>query len=213
VAGIWMRDPAPEPAGAGAAGEVHPLRDPAAWRLAAVSFALVVPQLSLLSFVALYLHDERGLTPVAAGAVLAAVQVAGAVARIVAGTVSDRRGSRLRPLRWVAVAVGVALLAGVALLRAPIAVTVAGLALAGVLTLSWNGLAFLAAAEAAPARSRGAALGLQNTAVTLAAALAPAGFGLAVALAGWTVAFALLLAAPVAALVLLGPLLRSTVPA
>ncbi|HZB47540.1 MAG TPA: MFS transporter, partial [Mycobacteriales bacterium] len=119
AAAVGMRDPAPEPRPGGADREVadpHPLRDGRIWRLAAVSFALVVPQLALLSFVALYLHDERGLSPVAAGAVLGGIQITGAVARIVAGVASDRRGARLPLLRRLAMAVLAALVAGVLLL-------------------------------------------------------------------------------------------------
>jgi sugar phosphate permease len=219
VAAVWMRDPAPEPApdpDDPAEADVHPLRDGRIWRLAAVSFALVVPQLALLSFVALYLHDERGLSPVAAGAVLGGIQLTGAVTRIVVGVVSDRLGARLPLLRWIAVAVLVALVVGVLLLRAPVALTAGGLAVATVLALSWNGLAFLATAEVAPPSRRGAALGLQNTVVALSAALAPVGFGIAVATLGWTAAFALLPVAPVVALVLVAPLIRPqrrTVPA
>jgi sugar phosphate permease len=208
VAALGMRD---DPSGADPAepgADLHPLRDARIWRLAAVSFALVVPQTALLGFVALYLHDERGVTPVAAGALLAGVQAVGAGARVGVGVLADRRGSRLRLLRSVALAVAATVALAVVLLPAPVAVTAAGLSLAGVLTLSWNGLAFLATAESAPPARRGAALGLQNTVVVLSAAGVPVAFGVTVTAAGWTAAFAALPVAPLVAVALLAPLAR-----
>lgn len=208
AAGLGMRDPAPA-ADAGPVTGPHPVRDARIWRLTATSFTLVLPQLALLSFVALYLHDERGLSPAAAGAVLAAAQLVGVAARIAVGLRSDRLGSRLPLLRVLVLVFAGTLVAGALLLRAPVPVTIAGLGLAAVLALCWNGLAFLSVAEAAAPSRRGVALGLQNTAVVLAGTVAPVGFGLAVAGAGWTVAFALLPLCPLVALVLLAPLVRT----
>ena len=208
AAAVGMRDPAPA-AATGPVADPHPIRNGRVWQLTAVSFLLVLPQLALLSFVALYLHDERGLSAVAAGAVLAVAQLVGVAARIAVGLRSDRLGTRLRLLRRLVVVFAGTLVVGVVLLRAPVAVTVAGLGLAAVLALCWNGLAFLTVAETAPPSRRGAALGLQNTAVVIAGTLAPIGFGLAVAGPGWTTAFALLPLAPAAALVLLRPLVRT----
>lgn len=213
TAAVGMRDPAAERAtGAEGALDPHPMRDVRIWRLTAASFALVVPQLALLSFVALYLHDERGLSPVAAGAVLAGAQVIGVVCRIAVGLGSDRLGTRLRLLRALVVVLTGALVASVLLLRAPVGVTAAGLALATVLALCWNGLAFLAVAETAPPSRRGMALGLQNTAVVVAGTVAPVGFGLTVAGAGWTTAFAVLPLGPLLAIAVLAPLVRSELP-
>jgi sugar phosphate permease len=208
VAAVGMRDPAPVPAAGPVAGP-HPVRDARIWRLTGASFALVLPQLALLGFLALYLHDERGLSPAAAGGVLAAAQLVGVAARVGVGLGSDRLGSRLRLLRTLVVVSAATLVAGAALLRAPVAVTAAGLGLAAVLSLCWNGLAFLTVAETAPPSRRGTALGLQNTAVVLAGTLAPVAFGLTVAGAGWAAAFALLPLCPLVALVLLAPLVRT----
>jgi sugar phosphate permease len=217
LAAVGMRDdPTPQADERATSDEPSPLRDGRIWRLAAVSAVLCVPQLALLSFVALYLHDERGLSPVTAGGVLGAVLVAGALARIAAGVAADRRAARLPLLRSVATALAVALVLGVLLLPAPTPLTAAGLAMAAVLGLSWNGLAFLATAETAAPSRRGTALGLQNTAVTVSAALAPVAFGLAVTYVGWTAAFAVLPVAPLVALAILAPLVhaeRRTVPA
>ena len=70
---------------------------------------VVLAQISVLSFLALYLHEERGWSVAAAALALAAVQLGGAAARVAAGIWSDRLGSRIRPLRALALAGAVAL--------------------------------------------------------------------------------------------------------
>ena len=97
----------------------------------------------------------------------------GAAARITAGWVSDRVGSRMAPIRGVAIAVtaGLAGLAAAEAFGAPGAVAVTLGVAATVLSVSDNGLAFTAVAEYAGPRWSGRALGVQNTAqfVTISA--------------------------------------------
>ena len=79
-----------------------PLRDPDIWRLSLGTGSVVLAQLSVLSFLALYLHEERGWSVGAAALALAGVQLGGAIARVAAGAWSDRLASRIRPLRALA---------------------------------------------------------------------------------------------------------------
>ncbi len=92
-----------------------PLRDRAIWRLSLGTAAVVLGQISVLSFLALYLHEERGWSVTASALALAAVQLGGSAARVAAGAWSDRVGSRIRPLRAIALAGGVALAPATAL--------------------------------------------------------------------------------------------------
>jgi sugar phosphate permease len=71
--------------------DARPLRDPRIWRLCLSGTCYVVTQTALLGFLVLFLHDDRGVSTTAAGAVLAVVQVLGGVARIAVGRWSDRR--------------------------------------------------------------------------------------------------------------------------
>jgi sugar phosphate permease len=191
--------------GGGRPGRV-PLRDSRIQRLVATSFLLVLPQQAVLGFLALYLHDERGLPTSVAGVLLAGMNVLGGSARIALGLWSDRRGERVLLLRQVAAALAV-VLAGAALgLVGPMPLAGAALAAAGVVAMSWNGLAFLSTAEAAPSTQRGAALGLQNTVVAMSVVLTSVGFAALVGAAGWGIAYATLPVAPVLAFVVLAPL-------
>ena len=187
-------------------GGLAPVRDARIRRLGAVSMLLVVPQFAVVAFLVVYLVDEHGVSVGAAALLLAAVQFGGGTGRIVAGHWSDRLGLRIVPLRRVALAV-TALFALLALLEStgvPAAVPV--LLLAGVVAISWNGLAFTAVGELAGPGRAGTALGLQNTAVALGAALTAPLLGAVVDRSSWGVGFALAgCFALVAVLLLRGP--------
>lgn len=86
------------------------------------------------------------------------------------------------------------------------------LLVAGVLAISWNGLAFTAVGELAGPGRAGTALGLQNTAVALGAALTAPVLGAVVDRTSWGVGYAVAAAAALAAVMLLGPLVRAERP-
>ena len=168
-------------------------------RIHGVSVLLVVPQFVVWTFALVWLVQDRGWSPAAAGVVVGAAQIAGALGRMGAGYLSDVVGSRMRPLRWVAVAAAATMaLLGLAVgLDLPVAVLL--LVVATMVTVADNGLAFTAIAERAGPFWSGRALGLQNTAQYLAASAVPPIAGLAVTHAGYAAAFALAAVFPVVA--------------
>ena len=125
-----------------------------------------------------------------------------AFGRIAAGQLSDVVASRMRPLRWVAVAAGgtMGLLGLAAGLDRAVAVPL--IVLATVLTVADNGLAFTAVAERAGPHWSGRALGLQNTAQFLTSALVPPLGGLLVVETGYAATFALAALFPLLAVAL-----------
>lgn len=135
------------------------------YRVHGVSVLLVLPQGMLQAFLLTWLVLGHGWSAVSAGVVVTVSQVLGAIARIVAGAVSDRVGSRMTPLRGVAISVTAALaaLAAADALGAPGVIAVTLGVIATVLSVSDNGLAFTAVAEFAGPRWSGRALGVQNT--------------------------------------------------
>jgi sugar phosphate permease len=190
-----------EPRGLGAT-----LRDRRLVLLCAGSSLYVVAQLAVTGFLVLFLHDERGLSPGAAAAVLGAVQVVAAVLRIGGGRWSDVLGSRLRPLRLVGLASSVTLAVATLALEAPLALLLPAFVLAGGFGMAWNGLSFTAAAEIAGRSRSGAALGMQQTALAAAGAVVPPAFAAVVAASSWRVGFAVAAAFPLAGVQLLRPL-------
>jgi sugar phosphate permease len=128
---LWLREAPGFPDEPIAVHVASPLRDRRLWQLAAGSTLLVSVQIALTGFVVLYLHEEQGLSPGAAGAVLAAINVAGAVLRIGLGRLSDRIGSRLRPLRTLSLGLAGAMAAAAVFAAAPDPVLIAVLVVAG----------------------------------------------------------------------------------
>jgi MFS family permease len=160
------------------------------WRIHAVSILLVVPQFTLTTFALVWLVSDQGWNALAAGVLVGAAQFVGAVGRIGVGVLSDRVGSRVRPLRWVAVSAVVVmlLLAGVGLLQWPVAVAVA-LVVASAVTVADNGLAFTSVAEMAGPTWAGRALGAQNTGQFIAASVVGPAVGALIGLVGYPLAF------------------------
>jgi MFS family permease len=170
-------------------------------RIHLVSALLVVPQYALATFGLVWLIADQEWHPVAAGVVVALAQLLGAGGRVAIGVLSDRVGSRLRPLRWVALA-GIPLLlltAGAGELHWAPAVAVFYV-LASCVSVADNGLAFTAVAEIAGAHWSGRALGAQNTGQYIAAAIVAPAVGALISVTGYSVAFALFALAPALAI-------------
>jgi sugar phosphate permease len=202
----WMREPPPPPPDRPVIDRPPPLRDARVWRLSLGSGLLVCAQVAMVAFVVLFLHDHRGLSVGRAALCLAAIQAGGATARLIAGRRSDRAGVRIAPLRRHALAMALALVATAALVDAPLGLLLGPLLIAGVLTMSWNGLSFTAAAELSGRERAGTALGLQGSIMRGLSAGAGVGFGALVAATSWAAAFGLLALLPLAGWVVLAPL-------
>lgn len=178
----------------------HPLKDARIWRLSVGSGLILGAQICILGFLVLFLHGERGLTTAAAAGILALTQLVGAALRILAGRWSDHVRARMRPLRQLATALAASLVLTAAVLEAPLGVLLPILVAAGALSLSWNGLAFTATAEAAGRARSGAALGFQQTALSVASTGAAPLFASVVDATSWGVGFALAALFPLAGL-------------
>ncbi|WP_433490577.1 MFS transporter [Nocardia grenadensis] len=182
---LGIVDP-PRPARAQATG-ANPYRGSSTlWRIHGVSILLVVPQATVWTFALLWLHRDLGWSLAAAGALVTFTQILGALGRIGAGAWSDRVGSRMGPLRQVAIA-AVATMALLALTSwthwwwaaVPL------LVVASVVTVSDNGLAFTAIAERAGPFWSGRGLGIQNTGQNLTVAAVPPVFGALITATGF----------------------------
>lgn len=178
------------------------------WRIHAVSALLVVPQFTLSIFGLVWLVTELRWSPLAAGVLVGLSQAVGAICRIGVGILSDRIGSRVRPLRWAAVAATLCLLTLAAFDAA--AHNDAGWGAAAVIfviattaTVVDNGLAFTSVAEMAGPAWAGRALGAQNTGQFLVASAVGPAMGALIGAVGYPIAFAVAALLPAAALPLI----------
>ncbi|WP_204060634.1 MFS transporter [Microbispora corallina] len=187
---LMVVDP-PRPGGAAGERSASPYGDPALWRVHGASMLLVVPQFATAAFALTYLVAERHWTTGAAGAVVAVAQFAGAGGRLLCGRWSDRAGSRVGPMRRLALVNGAAALCLAAAVQAGGSFAPALLIAALVIAMSGNGLAFTAVSELAGQAWAGRAMGAQNTAQNLVAAATPPALGALITHAGYGTAFAL----------------------
>ena len=187
---VVIRDPSRASAATMTAASNNPYRGNATLlRIHLVSILLVVPQFTVSTFGLIWLISDQKLTATVAGIVVGVSQLIGAFGRIAVGVWSDRAGSRMRPLRIVALAAVVAmlLLAAVGLVVTPVAVVV--LIVAATITVADNGLAFAAVAELAGPRWSGRAIGAQNTGQWVGASAVGPLAGLLIGLVGYPLTF------------------------
>jgi sugar phosphate permease len=207
VAAVFMRG--------SAAGEPEltdigrPLREPRLWLLGGGTALYLTAQIAITGFIVLFLHEHRNVSTHAAAGLLAMINVLAIGARIASGSVSDRMRTRLRPLRVIGIALATGTAAVAALADAPLAALIPAFVVSGVLSMSWNGLAFAAAAETAGAARTGAALGFQQTLLGVVGAAVPPAFA-AVASSSWRLAFALAALGPLAGVVTLSQVREAT---
>ncbi|TPK69332.1 MFS transporter [Mesorhizobium sp. B2-4-19] len=180
----WLHEPpkAGHVAASAMAGPA-PLRNIEVWRIATAIGLLCFPQVAVLTFASVFLHDFAGLGTAAISASLAAVQIGAMVMRVWSGRFTDRHGNRRQFLRvlsalsasaflvlWLMVLNTPAVPGGQSLL---IAVLPLVLIVAGISVSAWHGVAYTELATLAGAGHVGTALSLANTFVFVGFFLVP----------------------------------------
>lgn len=169
------------------------------WRIHAVSILLVVPQFTLSTYGLVWLVGLGWSTP-AAGLLVGASQFVGAIGRILVGAWSDRAGSRVGPLRTVAVSAAVVMGLLALVDTTHFATAAVFLVVATSVTVADNGLAYTSVAEAAGPFWSGRALGAQNTGQFIAASAVGPGVGALVGALGFAASFSIVGVLPLLAL-------------
>lgn len=161
------------------------------WRIHAAAGLLMMPQTVTVTFVLVWLMDEHGWSAAAAGALVTVSQLLGAAGRVIVGRWSDWVGSRMRPVRVVAIATASALFLLAfaddhgSRFEVPLIIAVS------VFAVLDNGLEATAITEFAGPFWSGRALGAQNTTQRLMAAAGPPLFGALIAADRYPSAWAL----------------------
>jgi MFS family permease len=193
VAAVFAHDPPRMPRVQARADEVaNPYRGTTMlWRIHALSALMVMPQSVTVTFMLIWLHKDQGWSVEAAGTLVTITALLGAISRIAAGHWSDRIGSRMRPIRLIALGTSVTmmLLAFTNEFNSPLAVAL--MVSVSVVTVMDNGLEATAITEFAGQFWSGRALGVQNTSQRLMTLLGPPMFGVVVGAFGYPLAFAL----------------------
>jgi MFS family permease len=187
------------------------------WRIHAVAGLLMIPQTVTVTFMLVWLMHRHGWSVAAAGVLVTLSQILGAVGRIAVGRWSDRVGSRMRPVRAIAIAAALALFVLALTDGTGSGYDVLLMVAASVLAVLDNGLEATAITEFAGPFWSGRALGVQDTTQRLMAAVGPPLFGALIMAAEYPAAWALcglfpLAAVPLVPTRLLPPGLESAAP-
>ncbi|MFT4068613.1 MFS transporter [Paraburkholderia sp.] len=174
------------------AAAISPLRDPRIWRVALGAGALCMPQIAVITFGTVFLHDFSRAGVLAISATMAAVQTGAAIARVWSGAWTDRRGNRRAYMR------GCSLLTAVLFAALALATGLAGMhhaalaalfavliVLGGVSASAWHGVAFTELATLAGTSRAGTALAMGNTCVFLTLFLTPLAIPALLSVGAW----------------------------
>lgn len=199
---VWVRDPArPERSTADKAELASPYRGTTVlWRIHFASALLMVPQTVVLTFMLVWLMKNQHWSIATAGVLVSFSQLLSALGRIAVGRWSDRLGSRMRPIRIIAMAAAVVMVLLAIADHAHSAMAGSLMVAASVITVLDNGLAFTAIPEVAGRFWSGRAMGAQNTTQRLTAAVGPPVFGEMIDATGYPLAFAVCALFPLLAL-------------
>jgi predicted MFS family arabinose efflux permease len=172
--------------------------------LVLASFCFSAVQLCVVAFLVALLVEDLGFDLVLAGAVLAAVQVGGAVGRVLWGLAADLLRDGLAVLLGLAVIMLVAAAVVAAAPALPLGVTLAAFVVLGLTAVGWNGVYLSEVARLSPEQgvsaTTGAAMFVTFTGVVVGPALFSA---LHRPMHSYTAAYALLVAISLAAAVMI----------
>ncbi len=169
------------------------------WRIHAASALLMMPQTVTVTFMLVWLMNHHGWSVAEAGVLVTVSQLLGALGRIAVGRWSDRVGSRMRPVRTIAIAAAAALFLLALVDNQGSRYDVLLMVTISVIAVLDNGLEATAITEFAGPYWSGRALGTQNTTQRLMAAAGPPLFGALITAAAYPSAWLLCGLFPLAA--------------
>ena len=179
-----------------------PLRRLDIWRLAIASGLLAVPQIAVLTFGGIFLHDQKDANLATIATVVIVVQVAGSIARIVLGQRSDKGVNRRTLVRCIGLLAAMATGSLAFFANAGIHWVIPLVCFTGFVASAWHGVAYTEIAVMAGPGRAGTALGIIGMTIFAAAFITPALIPIVLAASSWHVvwgliAFAALLAVPI----------------
>jgi len=190
----WLHEP-PAQGGTHAAAATSgpaPLRNIEVWRISTAIGLLCFPQVAVLTFASVFLHDFAGMGTWVTSASLAAVQTGAMTMRVWSGRFTDRHANR-RPflklcsaLSALAFLVLSLLVAGAGARPALMILLPFMVIVAGSLVSAWHGVAYTELAMIAGAGHVGTALSLANSFVFVGFCLVPIAIPWLLLLSSWS---------------------------
>jgi MFS family permease len=211
---VGIIDPPRKPRTTAAAQELaNPYRGSfVLWRIHAVAGLLMIPQAITATFMLIWLTERHHWSFAAAGGLVTITQILGAVGRIAVGRWSDRIGSRMQPVRILAVAAASTLFLLALCDSTGLGLDVPFMVAVSVIALLDNGLEATAITEFAGSFWTGRALGIQNTTQRVMASAVPSLFGAVIGATEYPVGWAICGLFPLVAMPFVPTPARSVAP-
>nr|WP_061145300.1 MFS transporter [Caballeronia arvi] len=187
----WLREPPDATHRAAAHKGPAPLTNVLVWRVVLGIGILCVPQIAVVTFATVFLHDAGHFGVTEISATMGAIQLGAMAMRVWSGRHTDRHGNRRAYLRMsviVASASFVALAAAIAMGAAHTPLLLAAmLVFAGICVSAWHGVAYTELATLAGTQRAGTALGMGNTAAFASFFLTPLVLPHVLAASSWAI--------------------------
>ncbi|CAG2160385.1 MFS transporter [Cupriavidus numazuensis] len=172
------------------------------WRVAIASALLTAPQLAVLTFGGVFLHDHKAASLATIAGVIIVVQVVGSIARIYAGRRSDKGMSRRALVRGIGMLAATACACLALLADGALVLVIVLICIIGVAANAWHGVAYTEIAVMAGAERAGTALGLIGMTIFAAAFLTPTLIPVVLGAGSWGLVWGLISLTTLAAVVI-----------
>ncbi|WJV61403.1 MFS transporter [Pectobacteriaceae bacterium CE70] len=197
---LWLHEPDPQHHASMAAGiqfqvSKGPLHDIAVWKIVLAIGFLCVPQLALLTFGSVFLHDFAHLDMMLVSVSLAVIQAGAIVFRIWSGRWTDKNKNRKNYLR-TCTAMSIVAFAALGLLvhywpgmqngSLSTGLLVALFVFSGVVVSAWHGVAYTELASMAGVKRAGTALAMGNTSAFIVMFITPIAIPWLLVFATWS---------------------------
>lgn len=190
LASRWLHEPPDAAASAASVASRESLfANRSVWRVVLGIGVLCAPQMAILTFATVFLHDYGHVGIAGLAGTMTAIQLGAMAMRVWSGRHTDRHGNRRAYLRHntLVVMVSFAMLAAVVGVfpRVHEALLIAMVVVAGIGVSAWHGVAYTEVATLAGKERAGTALGMANTAVYLGLFVTPLALPHLLALTSW----------------------------
>lgn len=156
-----------------AAHDTSPLKRFSVWKIALAGAVLTVPQMAVLTFAAVFLHDHLHLNLTLISITLVLIQLGGAALRIFTGRHTDVNKNRREIIRLIAIVAGIASIALGFFTEQGQYLVLILLIVTGMAGHAWHGIAYTEIAIMSGVNRAGTALGMMGMTVFATAFLTP----------------------------------------
>ncbi|WP_286190881.1 MFS transporter [Fluviispira vulneris] len=162
------------------------------WRLILASSLLAMPQIAILTFAMIFLHEYKHIEIIKVSIILVFIQIGGAILRILAGKFTDKLRNRRTTIKMIGLFSGVFTIAiGLFANNYPIAIIFC-IILSGFLSNAWHGVAYTEIAVIAGVQRAGTALGMIGTAIFISGFITPLIISVIITHFSWNITWCLI---------------------